>query len=145
MEPLMQEPQRVLIAARPEVWEVIQPMLKDEVHLTTAHAMADAFRVLESEKIDLIISTIGFEESRMIEFLEAVKASIFASIPFLCARGLPGMIRDALIPTMRDACKACGAVDFIDVARLAPDRAKAALRAAVAACLQHKAPATGGR
>ena len=60
-----------------------------KVRLTPAHAMAEAFRVLDRQQIDLIISTIGFEESRMIEFLEAVKASIFASIPFLCARVLP--------------------------------------------------------
>jgi CheY-like chemotaxis protein len=132
----MEGAHRVLVAARPEVWEVVKPMLEDEVSLTPAHAMADAFRVLDREQIDLIISTIGFEESRMIEFLEAVKASIFARIPFLCARVLPGMIRDALIPTMRDACRACGAVDFVDVARLPPDTAKATLRAAVRTCLQ---------
>jgi len=127
---------RTLVAARPEVWPAIQSMLADAdgMQLIPAHTGADAFRALEREKIDLIICTVGFEESQMMDFLQAVKASAFASIPFLCSRVLPGFMRDAFVSAMSDACKACGA-DFVDVARLPADSAKSEMLAAVATCL----------
>jgi hypothetical protein len=135
--------QRVLVAARPDVWHEIEPMLGDTMDLTPAHTTAEAFRVLERGRVDLILSTVGFDESRMIEFLGAVKASAFASIPFLCARVLPGLIRDALVASTRDACKACGAIDLVDVARLTADDAKSTLRAAVRAGRGRPAPTSG--
>jgi hypothetical protein len=70
----------------------------------------------------------------MMDFLQTVKASAFASIPFLCARVLPGFMRDTFIGVMSDACKASGA-DFIDVARLPSGIAKSEFLAAVANCL----------
>ena len=123
---------RVLVAAQPLAWRVLQTMLGDVADLVAVHTMADAFKILERERIDLIVSTIAFDESRMMEFLQAVKRSkSTAHIPFLCSRIVPGVLRDNLVSTMRDACQECGADDLLDLARLPPDRAKAVLREAV--------------
>lgn len=46
------------------------------------------------------------------------------------------ILRDSLVGSMRDACKACGAVDFVDVARMPPDLAEATMRKAVETYLQ---------
>jgi hypothetical protein len=53
------------------------------------HTPEEAFRTLERSRIDLIISTVAFDDSRMIEFLEAIKRTATAGgIPFLCCRAL---------------------------------------------------------
>ena len=68
------------------------------------HTFEDAFNVLDHEaaSIDLIISTIAFGESRMVEFLQAVKRNPPTSgIPFLCSRILPSVLSDKLVDDMR--------------------------------------------
>src|SRR5687767_2046394 len=127
---------RVLIAAQPHAAEVLQAMLRDIGSLITAHTTADAFRILEHEQVDLIVSTIAFDESRMLEFLVSVKGTAaVAHIPFLCSRVLASVLRDSLVGSMGDACKACGAVDFVDLARLPADLAQTTVRKAVESCL----------
>ena len=128
---------RVLIAAQPHAAEVLQAMLRDIGSLITAHTTADAFRILEHEQVDLIVSTIAFDESRMLEFLVSVKGTAsVAHIPFLCSRVLAGVLRDSLVGSMGDACKACGAVDFVDLAKMPHDLAQTTMRKAVETYLQ---------
>ena len=133
----MKSTHRVLIAAQPHAAQLLQGMLRDIGSLVTAYTTADAFRILEHQQVDLIVSTIAFDESRMLEFLVSVKGTApVAHIPFLCSRVLPGVLRDSLVGSMGDACKACGAVDFVDLARLPPDLAQATMRKAVETYLQ---------
>ena len=135
----MGDTHRVLVAARPSVWPEVRAMLDDLVDLVPVHTPGDALRMLERERIDLVLVTVAFDESRMIEFVQAVKADASArEIPVLCARVVRGLMRDSLLGATRDACKACGAVDLVDVATLPSDSAKAALRAAVQNCLQQR-------
>ena len=132
---------QVLIAAQPHAAQVLQTMLHDVGNLITVQTTAEAFRVLEHQQIDLIVSTIAFDESRMLEFLVSVKGTApVAHIPFLCSRVVAGALRDSLVGSMGAACKACGAVDFIDVARMPPDLAQTTVRKAVETCLQSAAP-----
>ena len=126
-----------MIAAQPHAAQVLQAMLRDVGKLIAAHTTADAFRILELQQIDLIVSTIAFDESRMLEFLVSVKGTPSAAhIPFLCSRVVAGALRDSLVGSMGAACKACGAVDFVDVARLPPDVAEITMRKAVETYLQ---------
>jgi CheY-like chemotaxis protein len=109
-------------------------MLSDMGDLVPAHTTTDAFKILGHDRFDLIVCTIAFDESQMIDFLQTVKQdSSVRDIPFLCTRVLPGVLRDNLVSAMRDACKQCGAVDLIDIARLSPDAARDAMRKAVIA------------
>jgi CheY-like chemotaxis protein len=133
----MKATHRVLIAAQPHAAQVLQAMLPNIGNLITVHTTADAFRILEHQQIDLIVCTIAFDESRMLEFLVSVKGTAaVAHIPFLCSRVIAGALRDSLVGSMGDACKACGAVDFVDVARLPPDLAETTMRKAVRTYLQ---------
>jgi hypothetical protein len=128
----MKGTRQVLIAAQPHASLVLQAMLRDVGNLIRVHTTADAFRILGQQQIDLIVSTIAFDESRMLEFLVSVKGTASAAhIPFLCSRVLVGALRDGLVGSMGDACRACGAVDFVDVARLPPDLAQTTMRKAV--------------
>ena len=127
---------RVLVAAQPQAWRALQTMLADVVDLVPAHTTADAFKILQRERVDLIVSTIAFDESRMLDLLQAVKqTSSTKGIPFLCSRVLPTVLRDDLVIAMGNACKECGACDFVDVARLPPDTAQDVMRKAVQGCL----------
>ena len=133
----MKRTHRVLIAAQPHAAQVLQAMLRESGTLIAAHTTADAFRILEHQQIHLIVSTIAFDESRMLEFLVSVKGTAaVAHIPFLCSRVVAGALRDSLVGSMGAACKACGAADFVDVARLPPDLAQATMRKAVDTYLQ---------
>jgi hypothetical protein len=132
---------RVLIAAQPGAWRMLQTMLGDVADVIPAHTTAEAFKILDRGRIDLIIATIAFDESQMMDFLVAVKGTnSTAGIPFLCSRVLRGVIRDSVVGAMRDTCKECGAADLIDIANLPPDTGKHVMRAAVMSCLQPTKP-----
>lgn len=137
MERTMKGKHRVLIAAQPSAWAVLRPMLEHLADLFPVHTTAEAFKTLERERIDCIVCTIAFDESRMMEFLAKVNRMFpEGQVKFLCARVLPSIVRDSLVLSIRDSCKALGAVDLVDIAHLPPERAKAAMGAAVTATLQ---------
>jgi hypothetical protein len=62
--------------------------LEGILDLVPVHSRADAWVVLEQEAadIDLIISTIAFDESRMVEFLQAVRPMPSSAVYLSCAR-----------------------------------------------------------
>lgn len=137
----METKHRVLIAAQPEGWRILAGALNDVAELFPAHTIVDAFRVLETQAIDLIVCTIAFDDSRMVDFLQTVKRGISVGrIPFLCVRVIRGVVSDELVSSMRTSCAQCGALDLIDVAKLPPPRARAVLRAAVNASLSTYKP-----
>src|SRR5688500_10742103 len=112
-------------------------MLSEVADLVAAHTTAHALKIVERERFDLIVCTIAFDESQMMDFLQAVmRSKLAAGTPFLCTRILPGVLRDSLVSTMRDACKECGAVDLIDVATLPAERAQALMREAATGALR---------
>jgi hypothetical protein len=129
---------RALIAAQPAAWTRLMHALEGVLDLVPAHSRADAWLVLEEEAadIDVIVSTIAFDDSRMLEFLQAVKRDAeYSRIPFVCTRVLPNVLSDHLVAQMRQVCKELGAVDLIDVAKLPREKANSIVRTAVNACL----------
>jgi len=134
----MERKPRALIAVQPAALPLLEDMLGDELDLVPVHSIAEAQSVLERERgsIALILSSLTFSESRTLEFLVAVKADPdTAAIPFLCCRLLVGILSENLVESFGRAAKLCGAADFVNIGRLPPDRAREALRAAVARCL----------
>lgn len=133
---------RILIAAQPGAWPVIQPMLADVADLLPVQTMAHAFEVLEREaaSIDLIVCTIAFDDSRMIDFLqEAKRRPATAGIPFLCSRILKSVLSDDMIDRTGASAKACGAVEFLDIGHLGQDAAQIVLKDAVLRCAIRRA------
>ena len=112
----------------------MQRMLAPVADLVPVHTRAQAFEVLERDaaSIDLVICTVAFDESRMIEFLQAVKREpAMSSIPFLCIRVLASVLSDNLIGRLGTVCRDCGAVEMLDIGNLGGDAAQTALKAAV--------------
>jgi CheY-like chemotaxis protein len=130
---------RALVAAQPAAWTVLRAMLEGTIDLIPVHSRADAFQALEHDAraVDVILATIAFDDSRMVEFLQAIKRDpTTRRIPFLCMRVLPGVLSDGLVDRMRDVCKQCEAADLVDVANLPRDEAKIVLGAAVMSCVE---------
>ena len=115
-------------------------MLASGTDLFPVHTMEQALKVLvrDPSNIDLIICTIAFDDSRMMDFLQAVKREpAISRIPFLCTRVVAGVLSDSSVGTVRAICTDCGAVDLLDIARLRYDAGQTALNAAV---LKYAAP-----
>lgn len=76
---------RILIAASPEPRKILERILGSH-EFTSAGTTAQATRCLRKQRFDLIVCTILFDESRMLDFLRLVKdREPWAKIPFVCA------------------------------------------------------------
>jgi hypothetical protein len=107
--------------------------------------MSDALQILNSHpaSVALVLSTIAFDDSRMIEFLYAAKSSRGGSIiPFICCRVLSTVLSDDAVARVGEVCKLAGAAEFIDVPSLEETSAAAVLSAAV---LRHITSAREGQ
>ena len=135
----MEVRQRALVAAHHAGWARLQILLDPVVDTVPVHTMKDAVETLDRERIDLIICTFAFDESRMIEFLQAVKSrGPGGAIPFICCRALRGVLSDRTIQTTAKVCLQCGAATFVDIADLEPDKAQSVLKSAVTAYLPRR-------
>ena len=131
--------ERALVAAQGAAWARLQSLLSPLVDTVHVQSINDAFKTLDRERIDLIICTLAFDESRMIEFLQAVKRTASAaSIPFICCRALPSVLPDSLVESMRAGCLQADAHALVDIAKLDHDQAQSVLKSAVTACLPRK-------
>ena len=131
---------RVLIAAQAPVSALLQDMLQDAAELVPVDTQARAFALLarEAGRIGLIVCTLGFDESRMVEFLQAAKGNPRTSgIPFLVVRVIRRFLSDELVARLAPVARQCGAADFLDLAGLDEQAARATLRAAAGKFLAH--------
>jgi hypothetical protein len=136
---------RVLIASQPEAWVLIETMLGKVADLVPVHSRAKALEMLKENgaSFNLIVCTVAFDDSRMMEFLQSVKRKrVMSAIPFLCTRVLASALSDKLMLGLRGPCLAIGAVDMVDVGLLSHAEAKKALKAAV---IKYSAPSAASR
>lgn len=125
---------RVLVAAQPAAWPVLQDMLEERCELVPVHTVRDAMHVLDHQAagIDLIICTLTFSDHHMLEFLLEVKSNPATQpIPFLVCRVLVGRLSEELVERMGAVAKQFDA-EFINLPRFSGDEARKALQAAVA-------------
>ncbi|CAG0973156.1 hypothetical protein PHYC_01358 [Phycisphaerales bacterium] len=108
---------KILIAASPEPRAVLERMLAGH-DLVCAETMSQAVAFLREGRVDLILCTVVFDESKMFDLLRLVKdAPEWQSIPFVGARVRPHVLRT---PTALEAatltCRLLGAAAFLDIA-----------------------------
>jgi CheY-like chemotaxis protein len=90
------ERRRVLIAGNEEGVRLIAEALGPDFDIAIASLLAEAMRSLGAEQFDYVVCTTRFDESRMFEFLEALRRSpiqprprvvcVHASAPPLASR-----------------------------------------------------------
>lgn len=81
--------------------------------------MRDAVKAAQGAGIDVVVCTIAFDESRMLELLEALKHDPRTKdIPFVCCRVLPTILSNQALGRMEAACLALGASAYVDIPTL---------------------------
>lgn len=80
----MQVRQRALVAAQAAARARLQPLLDELVDTVHVQTIKDAFKTLERERIDLIICTLAFEDSRMIDFFASRQANGVGRLHSIC-------------------------------------------------------------
>src|ERR687887_654812 len=122
----------VLIAATPAAAARLEETLGEDLHFIVVHTVGDAVAALKraNGSIALILSSIAFDESRMLDLLAAVKRDAATrAVPFVCFRLLPSVLAQHAIDRLRLVCELLGAADFIDFAVLEEERGVEAARA----------------
>jgi CheY-like chemotaxis protein len=116
---------RILIAASPKPRETIERALAGH-DLACVATMSKAERILRNETFDLIICTVLFDESRMLDLLRFAKSRPQSrAIPFACVRARTQVLANAIAVEAVDiASRALGAATFINVPayRVNPER-----------------------
>ena len=128
-------PRRVLVAGTEDAIALVTDVLGREAEVVSAHSVDEALGYLD-RPLRCIVCSVRFDESRMFDFLQALRESPRDPPPrVICVRVSP----PALLPATRDAIRAAlEALEirvFIDfpalVARQGTKAARERLRAAI--------------
>src|SRR5205085_12110859 len=125
---------RVMMASQPAALLALRELLGDAVELVPVHTMYQALKSLETTPaaIKLIICTVAFDDSRMLELLYAIKAEANTkAIPFICCRVLPTVLSGDSFVRLAEVCRLGGAAEFINIPPLLEGTAATVLKAAV--------------
>lgn len=88
---------RILIASSPAGQAVLKKALGSSFTPVPVATCDDALAALAAG-LDIAISTVDFDESRMFDLLRLAKADArLRSLPFLCVRALEGELPRALV------------------------------------------------
>jgi hypothetical protein len=106
--------------------------------------LPQAVKLLSERSFDLIICTIAFDETKMLELLGFAKSNpAWKSIPFICARVRHGLIRSSSArKAVAFTCRQLGAAAFLDIADYPVDPERG-MREAIEAVLQASMAGTG--
>ena len=103
---------RVLVAGTELAIATCQRILRGEAQVVAARSVAQALERLEPAP-DLIISSVRFDESRMFDFLQALRNRCAA--PVLCCRIVEKPLSPAIYQSIETAAQALGVKAFFDM------------------------------
>jgi hypothetical protein len=116
---------KILLAASPKAREVLERILSGHEFIC-AETVGQGEHSLARQRCDLIVCTVVFDDSRMFEFLQVVKASeAWRDIPFVCARVRPNVaFSPVALEAVRFTCRTLGAEAFLDIEdyKVVPER-----------------------
>jgi PleD family two-component response regulator len=111
----MADTARVLVADVSEADDKIRECLSGS-DLVFVRTLGDAIRALRADGFRLVIIGMHFDESRMFELLQYVKAlPDYKEVPVICVQCLEVALADAVLKNMDDAVKALGGTAFVDL------------------------------
>lgn len=107
---------KILVAASPEAQVIVGRILAGH-DLIPAETMAQAKQTLQERTFDLIICTIAFDDSKMLDFLQVAKSMPEAKhTPFICAKVRPKVLRSpTALETLAYTCQELGSVKFLNI------------------------------
>ena len=106
---------RVLVADVRDADDKIRECLPGH-DLVFVRTLSDAIRALRADGFKLVIIGMHFDESRMFELLQYVKAlPDYKEVPVICVQCMEVGLADAVLKNMDDAVKALGGTAFVDL------------------------------
>jgi PleD family two-component response regulator len=106
---------KVLVAADAEMDEKVRDCLPGH-DLTFVRTVYDAIRVLRNDAFELVVIGLNFDESRMLELLQYVRAlPAYKEIPVICVYGDHLNLSDAVMKNIDVAVKALGGMAFLNL------------------------------
>ncbi len=106
---------KILVAATPEGYGIVSRALGDAAQLVPAFSSVEAAHRVE--EVDLLLCTVQFDESRMLELVSLVMRR-FPGVPCICCRVLPTDLPQASLRAAFTAAGNLGAVGFVDLPAL---------------------------
>lgn len=103
---------RVLVAGTELAIATCERILCEDAQVVSARSVKEALERLDPAP-DLIISSVRFDESRMFNFLQALRDHCAA--PVLCCRMVRKPLRSAIYQSIETAAKALGVKAFFDM------------------------------
>ena len=105
---------RVLVAGTPKAIGIVREALGGAVEVVAASTIAEAVRRC-TEEIAIVVTHVTFDESRMLDFLDALRvARPNDRPPVLCLR-LFGPMSEAMRRATAEALEVLGITKFIDL------------------------------
>lgn len=106
---------KVLVAAPSEMDERVRECLPGHP-ITFVRTMREAIAMLRLDGFELLIIELSFDESRMFELLQYVRAlPRYKDAPVICLYGDHQNLSDAVIRNIDVAVKALGGMAFLDL------------------------------
>jgi CheY-like chemotaxis protein len=106
---------KVLCAAGPEMDERLRECLPGH-ELTFVRTMYQAIGALRRDGFQLVVIELNFDESRMFELLQHVRAlPKYSQVPVICCYGDHLKLSGAVVRHIDIAVKALGGVEFLDL------------------------------
>src|ERR671935_2183536 len=107
---------KVLVADVPEMDEKIRDCLPGH-HLTFVRTMREALRALHHERFHLVVISLEFDESRMLELLQHVRGlPTYKDVPVVCVHAENMNLSEAVMKNIDIAVKALGGIGFLNLA-----------------------------
>ncbi|PMB48677.1 hypothetical protein CEN41_00630 [Fischerella thermalis CCMEE 5330] len=109
---------RILVADVRDGVKTLESVIGTSAKIIGTNTLNEAISLLKND-VDLIVCGIHFDESRMFDLLRIAKADpSLRDIPFLCFRDMNSALTLSILEGMQIACKAMGAVEFVDLFNL---------------------------
>lgn len=106
---------RVLVAGTPDAIATVRVVLGATFNLVCAGSSEEALRAINAP-IDLIVCNVRFDESRMFDFLNAVrKRRDLRSVPIVCFRALDHPLTSAVRESIDTALQTFERATFVDL------------------------------
>ena len=106
---------RVLVADVPEMDEKLRECLPER-ELVFVRTMSEAIRALRHDGFQLVVIDLNFDESRMLELLQYVRAlPAYQEVPVICVHADHLNLSEAVMKNIDVAVKALGGVAFLNL------------------------------
>jgi CheY-like chemotaxis protein len=130
---------RILVAGAAQAIKTLQRALDDDIQVISTQSIDDTLRYLDGG-IDLVLCSLRFDDSRMFDLLQIIKASPKTrDVPIICVRISNRPIARGVLDATAKAVQAMGVAAFVDISLLeyrhGPEAANKALHEIILAHL----------